>query len=144
MQLEQVQLSKYTLLEEDWGEEEDLVDEDGAEDEIVNVQPTMPPHEILSRSTKTSSITDYFPSLRIKKATGRIDTNTERIQCKRKRKRMDSELVALWDEPEDGMGWFEDQTAKVADLINPKGRQRMRMEDEDGIKAFGDEDRNQA
>ena len=43
---------------------------------------------------------------------------------------MDGNMTSLWLDCEDGMTWFEDQTSTLADKTNPRGIQRMRMDDQ--------------
>ena len=120
---------RYAKLKEDWGENEGSEDEssqeDCQEDTVVYVPTTMSPPIPSSRGTKMTSITDYFPVLRIHKSEVRIQPTR-----KNKRKRMDSDMSALWVDADEGMTWFEDQTAICADQTNPRRIQRMRMEDQ--------------
>ena len=47
---------------------------------------------------------------------------------------MDGNMTSLWQDCGDGMTWFEDQTSTLADQTNPRGIQRMRMDDQRDVK----------
>ena len=93
---------KYTPLEKDWGE--DGGSEGEEEDGASNIVHASAPPRPSSKGTIMTTITDFFPILGTSK---RMD------------KSVATKDADLWMDPEDGLDWFEDQTAVMADLYNP-------------------------
>ena len=113
---------KYTRIEENWGEDEEGEDEYNEDTTLFTkiVQPPTPTKPS-SRGTIMTTITDYFAIL-----------NTSRRMDPTRMRNNEDEHGDLWMEPEDGIEWFDDQTARMADQYNPGGKSYNEYNVEDG------------